>query len=40
MPAIEQGDVRAGDEKEATSPAEALVTALSVECVMDPWNVV
>ena len=39
MPATEHGDLRAGHGTEATSPAEALVTVLSLECVMGPWNV-
>ena len=34
LPAIEHGDLRAGHGTEATSPAEALVTVLSLECVM------
>jgi len=31
--------MKAGHGTEATSPAEALVTVLSLECVMGPWNV-
>jgi len=38
MPAIENEDLRAGHGTEATSPAEALVTVLSLECAMGPWN--
>jgi len=38
MPAIEHEDLRAGNGTVATSPAEALFTVLSLECVMGPWN--